>query len=96
MSSMIALLFALAFLMPRAINLHAFEHFSGDEDPISCEVCDIIVHTHHIDLSLDDLTSFEIIELQIPSLPVSVSTYETPLYKIATPTTVYNKPPPVA
>jgi len=94
LSYVMALLFALVFLMPRAINLHAFEHLSGDEDPISCEVCDIIIDTNQVDLYGGDLISFETPFNNSPNIYVTISSYETPLDKILQPTTFCNRPPP--
>ncbi|WP_299684836.1 hypothetical protein [uncultured Dokdonia sp.] len=88
-------LFLVAFLIPRIVDIHAFDHLSGDDDLIACELCDSISHTQELDLFLGTLSYTTEAPLNIPNAYVPYSIYHSPLAKIATPTTVYNKPPPI-
>ncbi len=87
-------LFLVAFLIPRIADLHAFDHLSGNDDSISCELCDITSHTQQLDLFIGDTSYIEEQPLNMPSPYVTYSFYNSPLAKIVSPTTVYNKPPP--
>jgi hypothetical protein len=91
-----ALLFLVAFLLPRVADLHAFDHVSDDDVPVSCERCDITSHSQKSDLYLGDLPSYEVQIRNRPSEQNISGIYNSPLAKIATPTSVYNKPPPLS
>jgi len=90
------LLFLAAFLVPRVADLHSFEHLLGDEDTTTCELCDIASHSHELDVFINDTSVKEQPISSTPSKEVIPSLYDSPLAMIATPTWVYNKPPPVA
>jgi hypothetical protein len=91
-----ALLFLVAFLVPRVADLHAFDHLSDDDVPVSCERCDITSHSQKSDLYLGDFSYYEELTLNRPSEQSISRIYTSPLAKIATPTSVYNKPPPLS
>lgn len=89
------LLFLAAFLVPRVVDLHAFDHALGDEDAISCELCDIALLSSELDAQLPS-TSYDDSYLNtLPSSKLASYSYNSPIAIIATPITVYNKPPPV-
>ena len=92
--NIITLLFLVAFLAPRVVDLHALEHTASDDEPVSCELCDITAHSQSFDLFVD-CPSYEDVEpVNRPSTFVVSTQYNSPLDKIVTPTSVYNKPPP--
>ncbi|KZS40152.1 hypothetical protein AWE51_25250 [Aquimarina aggregata] len=93
----ITLFFTVALLIPRIANLHALNHLSEDGEPlISCELCDIISSSDQFDLIIGDTYSFED-QLQIvPNSFIVFSEYNTPKEKIASPVSIYNKPPPLS
>jgi len=92
----ISLFFVTTFLLLRVVDIHSFSHFSDDnEDPISCELCEIISisnqYTPFTNTPFEDLTPEEnqnFSELKI------VFGYETSQFCITLPTSIYNKPPP--
>ncbi|UZO80708.1 hypothetical protein NBT05_17415 [Aquimarina sp. ERC-38] len=88
-------LFLVTFLAPRVANLHALDHFSDDEDSISCELCDITSSSQQFDLYLGHTPSQTDYILNYPSPYVVDSFYNSPTAKIASPSSIYNKPPPV-
>lgn len=94
LTHIITLLFTAAFLVPRVANLHALSHLSDDDASISCELCDLIVDTHQLDLINDNNSYLESEQQNIPSSFVVVPQYNTPQEKIVSPTFIYNKPPP--
>ncbi|TSE08103.1 MULTISPECIES: hypothetical protein [Aquimarina] len=94
-TNIITLLFTATFLVPRVANLHALSHLSDDDEPISCELCDIISNSHQFDLITNDTYCFEDTQINIPSSFVIFTQYNTPKEKIASPISIYNKPPPV-
>ncbi len=89
-------LFLVAFLAPRVADLHAFDHLSDEDVPISCERCDITCHSQQFDLYLEDGSYYEEQPTNSPSEEIICGIYNSPLAKIATPTSVYNKPPPLS
>ena len=89
-------LFLVAFLLPRVADFHAFEHLSDDDVPISCERCDITSHSQQFDLYLNGVSYYEEQPIVTPSERIISEIYNSPLAKIATPTSVYNKPPPLS
>ena len=89
-----ALLFLVAFLLPRVADLHAFDHIADDNVPVSCEQCDITANSHQFDVYLEDATPADINVSFVPSTAIVFTSYNSPLAKIVSPTTVYNKPPP--
>ncbi len=89
-------LFLVAFLIPRIVDIHVFDHLSDEDEPISCELCDSISHMQEFDLYFDFVTYDDDQILNRPSLFVIHTYYNSPIAKIATPTTIYNKPPPCA
>jgi hypothetical protein len=91
-----AILFLVAFLLPRVADLHAFVHLSDDDVPVSCERCDITSHSQQFDLYLEDVPYSEEQPINSPSEQIISGIYNSPLAKIATPTSVYNKPPPLS
>ncbi len=91
----ITLLFTVAFLVPRVANLHAMNHLSGDDDSISCEICDAISVSNQFDLITGDIFHFENNLQNIPSSFIVYTQYSTPIEKIASPISIYNKPPPI-
>ena len=96
LTHIITLLFSAAFLVPRVANLHALDHLSDDDTYISCELCDISVHSHQLDLITDDSSYLENEQQNIPSSFVVLTQYNTPREKIVSPTFIYNKPPPLS
>jgi len=48
-----AALFLVAFLAPRMADVHALDHLSGEDDALSCELCDIATNSQEFDLFLD-------------------------------------------
>jgi len=91
-----SIIFLVAFLLPRVIDLHALEHLSEhDDEPISCELCDISSHTQQLDLYFGDTSYIEKELSYIPNSYIAYHFYNSPLAKIVSPTTVYNKPPPI-
>lgn len=91
-----AFLFLVAFLLPRVADLHAFYHLSDDDAPISCEHCDITSHSQQFDFYLEDVQYHEQQLINSPNEQIISGIYNSPLAKIATPTSVYNKPPPLS
>ncbi|MEW7281292.1 hypothetical protein ABW636_22090 [Aquimarina sp. 2201CG1-2-11] len=90
----ITLLFTAAFLAPRVVDLHILNHLSEDDEPVSCELCDILVYSHQLDLFHNDHSHLEKEQSNIPSSFIALIQYRGPQEKIASPTFVYNKPPP--
>jgi len=89
-------LFLVAFLLPRVANVHAWEHLSDDDETIACELCDITTQSQEVDLFLEVVTYDDTSSLNTPNTFIVNTYYNSPLDKIATPTSVYNKPPPQA
>ncbi len=89
-----ALLFLVVFLLPRVADLHAFEHISDDDVPVSCEQCYITANSHQFNVYLQDATPVGINVVFVPSTAIVFRSYNSPLAKIVSPTSVYNKPPP--
>jgi len=92
----IILFVAMAFLTPRIANLHILSHFSEDDNPISCEVCDIITNAQDFDLSYANGDPFSDYLNNVPTKVVVISFFNIPLETIVTPTTIHNKPPPLS
>lgn len=92
----IALLFILTFLFLRIVNAHAFSHFSGDEDQVHCELCEIIA----VSAELTPCIGQEIPETKPKSFyndkqyKINFG-YKPTQYIITLPKSIYNKPPPV-
>ncbi|SEL95933.1 hypothetical protein SAMN04487910_3720 [Aquimarina amphilecti] len=94
LTHIITLLFAAAFLIPRVANLHALSHLSDDDSSFSCELCDILADSYQLDLA-DNTQNYAENELKsIPNSSVVFLKYNSPQEKIASPSSVYNKPPP--
>ncbi|WP_299765370.1 hypothetical protein [uncultured Dokdonia sp.] len=91
----ITLLFTLVFLVPRVASMHAISHLSEDDELISCEICDTISVSNQFDLITGDTFHFENELQNVPSSFVVYTEYTTPLEKIASPISFYNKPPPI-
>lgn len=89
------LVFLAAFLVPRVADLHALDHAFGDDDSISCELCDIALHSSEFDLYLANASYDDSPAINLPSRRIKGCSYNSPIAKIATPTTIYNKPPPM-
>ncbi len=89
-----ALLFLVAFLLPRFADLHAFDHIADDNVPVSCEQCDIATNSHQFDAYLVDATPVVLNVSFVPSTAIVFRSYNSPLAKIVSPTFLYNKPPP--
>lgn len=88
------LLFLVAFLVPRVVELHAFEHISDNEDQVTCELCDITTQVQEQELTFGQVSHTYQILSPSPSDYVITSSYGSPVAYIVTPTVVYNKPPP--
>ncbi|WP_235016274.1 hypothetical protein [Aquimarina sp. AU474] len=95
LAHIITLLVTAAFLVPRVVNLHALSHLSDDDISISCELCDILVHSHQLDFIEEDIFNLEYELQNIPSSFVVLVQYNAPQEKIVSPTSIYNKPPPL-
>jgi len=87
-------LFLATFLLPRVVDIHALEHFSGDDNAVSCELCDIAPNSQQFDLFLNIVSYDDGQLLNIPDSFIVETHYNSPLDKIVSPTSVYNKPPP--
>jgi len=87
-------LFLFVFLLPRVVDLHALEYLYEDDDSVSCELCDIVSHTQQFNLFLDIAFYDDEQLLDTPIAFIVHRRYNSPLGKIATPASVYNKPPP--
>ena len=94
--SILSLLFLSAFLFLRVTNAHTYSHFGEDENDIHCELCDIIVNSQDT-TPFSSQTSFQTTTFKATFVVVKKmnSAYNVPLHCIVTPTSVYNKPPPV-
>lgn len=89
------LLFLVAFLLPRVVDVHALDHLSDEDDAISCELCDITAHSSQFDFHPGEISYEENQEVfNKPSSHIVYSFYNSPVSKIVSPITVYNKPPP--
>ncbi len=89
-------LFLVAFLLPRVVDMHALEHFLDDNETVSCELCDIAPNSQQFDLFLNGVSYDDKQFLNTPSSFVVDLQYNSPLDKIVSPTSVYNKPPPIS
>jgi len=89
-----SLLFLAAFLIPRVAELHVLEHLSEEEEAISCELCDIVSPSQQLDLSTVAVSYEQKQLIPHPSEHIVYGMYHSPLAKIFSPTSVYNKPPP--
>jgi len=87
-------LFLVTFLLPRIVDIHALNHLFGDDETISCELCDIASNSQQFDLFIDVVSYDDGYLLNTISSIVIDAHYNTPLDKIVSPTSVYNKPPP--
>lgn len=84
------------FLVPRVANLHSFVHLSDNDELISCELCDIIVSSQELDLFIDGPYFYEDTSISLPSTFIAFELFDTPVEKIASPLSFYNKPPPLS
>ncbi|MDC8005855.1 hypothetical protein POV27_17510 [Aureisphaera galaxeae] len=91
----IPLLFAIVFLIPRVADLHALEHIAEEDTPISCELCDDLIQTQQNDLDLAGASYVEVAMQQVPCSFVVLPHYDVPRETIVSPTSIYNKPPPL-
>lgn len=89
----ITLFFAVAFLIPRIVDLHVLNH-QPDDDTTSCELCDILIQSDQFDLIFDDILYFQDQPYNTPSSFIVITKYNVPQKKIVSPTSIYNKPPP--
>ncbi|MDC8005863.1 hypothetical protein POV27_17550 [Aureisphaera galaxeae] len=94
--SITALLFVLAFLSPQIANLHMLDHIMDGDTPTVCEFYDIISTANQLDVFSGDPFSFDVDLQDVPSSYVVFTQYDVPHAKIASPTSVYNKPPPIS
>lgn len=91
----IGFLFLIVFLFFRVVNVHAFSHFLEEDESPHCELCEMMV-TSQEKISILDMPEEEF----IPRIAIFYNKelmplgYEVPLYHIASPHYVYNKPPP--
>lgn len=85
-----------AFLVPRIADLHAFEHMDeGEGEETHCELCHINTAEDPKDLYfINDICYQEAFQPAPDSFEPATS-YVAPLVIIASPTSVYNKPPPL-
>ncbi|MEO0528437.1 MAG: hypothetical protein AAFZ89_14485 [Bacteroidota bacterium] len=87
-------LFLVAFLVPRVADLHVLDHLSEDDGAVSCELCHITYISEQFDLYLGHATYDEQQPISGSITYLLYSGYNSPLAKIVSPTSVYNKPPP--
>ncbi len=96
LTHIVALLFATAIIIPRVANLHALDHVSDDTFSISCELCDILLHSFQLDLINDYPSGLKNELVNIPTSFVVLRNHHIPQEKIVSPTSFYNRPPPRA
>ncbi len=90
------LLFTAALLVPRVANLHALDHITDeDTSSISCELCDILVHSYELDVINENYSFLENELYNTPSTFIVFTQYHIPKENIVSPTSIYNKPPPL-
>ena len=87
-------LFLVAFLVPRIADIHALEHLQDDDEGVSCDLCDITSYSQQFDLFLDVAAYYDNRPLNAISCLVVYGYFNSPLDKIVSPTSIYNKPPP--
>lgn len=88
------LLFLVTFLLPRVVDLHALDYFSGDDEIVPCELCDLSANTQQFNLFTGDVLYEDKAVINKSFVQFVCEFYNSPLSKIVTPTSVYNKPPP--
>ena len=107
--TLLAFLLTATFLIPRVADLHAFEHLheahqshdeneghqEGDSDEKRCELCHVMTAEDPKDLYFINDISYQEVFQPAPDTFEPATTYVAPLVIIASPTSVYNKPPPV-
>ncbi|WP_103863517.1 hypothetical protein [Aquimarina sp. I32.4] len=93
----ISIIFLSTFLFLRIVNLHAFSHFSEEDETPHCELCEIIA------ASQQDIPFFDqafVLPEQKPTMVLQkkerLCEYDTSHYCITLPRNIYNKPPPVS
>ncbi|WP_025740655.1 hypothetical protein [Aquimarina pacifica] len=93
--NIISLFFVLTFLLLRIVNLHAFSHFSNDDEQIHCELCDIITISHKI-VPFASNTPVALVQETVLDTQDHRTDffYETGGYSITLPKSIHNKPPP--
>ncbi|PKV48043.1 hypothetical protein ATE84_0026 [Aquimarina sp. MAR_2010_214] len=92
--NIISFFFVSTFLFLRIVDVHAFSHFS-DDDQVHCELCEIITASN----KLTPFTGSAFVEVEQKSIidfPEYKTNfcYETSQYSITLPKSIYNKPPP--
>ncbi|GAA3515142.1 hypothetical protein GCM10022393_31390 [Aquimarina addita] len=75
--------------------MHALDHMFEDDDTISCELCDITSQSVQLDWYTGDTSYDNGHIVNNPSSIVVDCFFNSPIAKIVSPTSVYNKPPPV-
>lgn len=95
--ALLSFLFMAAFLVPRVADLHAFSHLEEDSDQNEshCELCHITTAEDPKDLYFIDDFCYQEPLAAVPDSFIVADSYQAPLAKIASPTSVYNKPPPI-
>jgi len=88
-------MFLVIFLIPKVIDLHVLEHLLGDDHSISCEYCDTISNSKPFNLFLNTSCYKDNKRSGTISAFIVKTYYNSPLSKIVSPTSIYNKPPPV-
>lgn len=82
-----------AFILPRIASLHAFSHTEEKQSiPITC---DLMNTTDTATPFLKGSLSYALVHFINPSRILTYSGYDIPLFKIASPGFIYNKPPPL-
>ncbi len=91
----VGLLFLLAFLFLRVANAHTLSHFADDTNEDHCELCEIICVSQELtpfaDPGPSETPNFSLVYPKIDDVNAG---YDEPLHCFASPTFVYNKPPP--
>jgi len=83
-----------AFLIPRVVDVHAFEHLNEEDEGTHCELCHVMSADDPNDLyALNEFCDLVHLQQVPDSFEVAIS-YAAPLVIIASPASVYNKPPP--
>lgn len=91
----ISIIALILFLLLRVGDMHAFSHMSDDKDIAQCELCDMLVLAEELNPAIANEYQAEVDEPIINcSENDKLTGYEEPLYCIASPDEILNKPPP--
>lgn len=94
--ALLSFLFMAAFLVPRIADMHAIEHLEdGEDEGTHCELCHFTTAEDPKDLYFLNDISYQEPFQPVPDSFETAINYVAPLALIASPTSVYNKPPPV-